>query len=452
MPVPPSSEAQPALAGDGRPEPLALGDFRLLAKVGGGSQGAVYRARQLSRNRTVALKLLTGAPTYRPAAAARFARESALLARLDHPGVVRLHGVGGEGGFHYFATEFVEGMSAKALLGRLNVPFPPAVAVRLARRCAEALSHASARGVTHRDVKPGNLLVGPGGTVKLTDWGLAKPTEPDVNLTAEHAILGTLRYAPPEQFRDARQSDRRSDIYALGGTLYEMLTGRLPFPGEDWSAVLAAKDVGAFVPASEATPAVPPGLDAVLVRMLAPNPAARYPDYDPLLRDLHAIGLPDEPLDPAAFAGADAEPVAATGPRLRVLVIHDDGKYIPLVQHALLAAGIPHDLTTVEDGRDAPTAVERDRQAGWMPEPDAVILGLTSPTRTSMRVLDEVGRGVLRPPAVLWMSRSPDGASVLRGLGSGVGVWATTFGDLEPLSAALREAHAAVAGGSSDPR
>jgi CheY-like chemotaxis protein len=185
---------------------------------------------------------------------------------------------------------------------------------------------------------------------------------------------------------------------------------------------------------------VPRALDAVLARMLTADPAARYPDYGPLLRDLAAVGLPDESPDAVPLADPPAAPV---GPRLRVLVVYDDAKYIPLAQHALLAAGVPHDLTTVEDGRHTPAAVARDRRTGWGTEPDAVILGLTSPTSTSLRVLDAV-RGSGRTPAVLWLSRSPDGAAMLRGLGLGVGVWATTFGDLEPLGAALSEAHTAA--------
>lgn len=433
----------------GVPEPLALGDFRLLERVGGGTQGAVYRARQLAPGRTVALKLLAGNSAFRPASAARFAREAAVLARLGHPGVARCLGVGGERGFGYFALEFVDGPSVKALLGRTGGPLSPATAVYLARRCAEALAHASGRGVAHRDVKPGNILVAP-GIVKLTDWGLAKPADTGEDLTAEHSVLGTLRYAPPEQFRDARKADRRSDIYALGGTLYEMLTGRVPFPGEDWPAVLAAKEVGAFAPAGALNPAVPLALDRILARMLAPDPAARYPDYGPLLGDLGAAGLPDEPSGLPTLApevGSTGSVPADVGiPRLRVLLVYDDPKYVPLAQHALFSAGVPHELGAVEDGRDAPAAA-RDWRAGWGRGPDVVVLGLTSPTHMSVRVLEAARGGPGRTPVVLWVSRSPDGATLLRGLGLGVGVWATGFADLDPLGDALRETHAALAGG-----
>ncbi|MBN9122291.1 MAG: serine/threonine protein kinase, partial [Planctomycetes bacterium] len=320
-------------------------------------------------------------------------------------------------------------------------------------RCAEALAHAAARGVIHRDVKPGNVLIGPGGAVKLIDWGLGKPAGGDAGLTAEHSVLGTLRYAPPEQFRDARRADQRSDIYALGGTLYELLTGRLPFPGDEWPAVLAAKETGALAPASAANPAVPPCLDRVLARMLAPDPADRYLDYAPLIRDLDGIGLADEQPDPRAFAKPDRERPTPPGPRLRVLLVYDAAKYIPLAQHALFAAGVPHDLATVEDGHDAPAAVARDGPAGWGFDPDAVFLGLTSPTHASLRVLGAVRAAAGRhAPAVVWMSLSPDGAALLNGLDLGTGVWATGFADVEPLGTVLRDVYAAVTGGSSTPR
>jgi hypothetical protein len=402
----------------------------------------VYRAHQIGRERTVALKVLVGTAAARPAAVTRFARESALLARLDHPGIVRCLGVGEEDGFHYFATEFVDGPSASTLLRRAGGPLVPAVALGLTRRCAEGLAHASARGIVHRDVKPGNLLVGPGGAVKLTDWGLAKPAGSDTGLTGERTILGTIRYAPPEQFRAARRADRRSDIYALGGTLYELLTGQVPFPGEDWAAVLAAKEAGAFAPASEVNPALPPGPDRVLARMLAPDPTDRYPDYDPLIRDLDAVGPSDAQLDPALLRIPADERPGAPGRPLRVLVVYDAAKYIPLAQHALFAAGVPHELAAVEDGREAPGMVARKLQAGGEFGPDVLVLGLTCPTHTSLRVLDEMrGR-----PTVLWMSRSPDGAALLRGLNRGIGVWATGFAALEPLSAALRAVYAEVVG------
>ncbi|MBN9122292.1 MAG: protein kinase, partial [Planctomycetes bacterium] len=125
---PGDTAAPPPSAGGHGPEPLALGDFRLLARVGGGTQGAVYRAHQLGRDRTVALKVLAGSASYRPAAVARFAREAALLARFDHPGVVRFLGVGDEDGFGYFATEFVDGPSAATLLRRADSPLAPAAA------------------------------------------------------------------------------------------------------------------------------------------------------------------------------------------------------------------------------------------------------------------------------------------------------------------------------------
>lgn len=428
-----------------RPEAVALGDFRIRSRIGAGAQGAVYLAHQISLGRPVALKVLDGGAARRPTLVARFAREAALLGRLDHPNVVRCYGAGAERGFHYFAMEYVDGWDAAALLRRAG-RLAPADALRVAARCAEALGHAAARRVVHRDVKPGNVLVGRQGEVKLTDWGAARPTDGDHALTGEHMLMGTLRYVAPEQFRDPRRADHRSDMYALGGVLYELLTGRVPFPGEDWVSVLRAKETGAFAPAGALNPAVPRRCEAALARMLAPDPADRHPDYDGLIADLGAAAPASGRPDPALFDRwavplADG-PAVGSGPRLNVLLVYDEAEYLPLVEYALHAAEVPHDLRAVEDGRDAVASVARGRGA----RPDVLILGLTSPTQASLRVLTEARCD--RPPGALpvsGLSTSPDGADLLRGLDLGSSSWVAGFGDLGPLSQALRAAYAGVA-------
>ncbi len=320
-PVPPGSPPQVTpLPRDGvgcrEPEAVVLGDFRIHGRIGCGTQGAVYHAHQLSHDRPVALKLLAGGSAPSATAVARFRRQAALLARLDHPGVVRCYGAGAEPGFDYLALEYVAGRDAATLLRRAGGTLPAPDALHVARRCAEALSHAAARHVVHRDVKSSNILVGRGGEVKLADWGAAKPTDADHTLTGEHMILGTVRYAAPEQVRDARRADHRSDIYALGGVLYELLTGRVPFPGGDWFEVLRAKEETALTPASEVNPAVPRRCDPILARMLVPDPAGRYPDYDALIADLGGVGLASEPPDLTALGGWADESAAVAGPRL----------------------------------------------------------------------------------------------------------------------------------------
>ena len=429
--VPPSPRGAPAAVPE--LEAVALGDFRIRARVGTGSQGAVYLAHQVSHDRPVALKLLAGGARPSSTAVARFRRQAALLARLDHPGVVRCYGSGAEPGFDYLALEYIDGLDATTLLRRAGGTLPLADALHLVIRCAEALAHAAGRHVVHRDVKPGNVLVGRCGAVKLTDWGAAKPTDGGPALTGEHMVLGTVRYAAPEQVRDARRADHRSDLYALGGVLYELLTGRVPFAGDDWLAILRAKEETPLTPPSAVRPGIPPQLDAVLARMLAPDPADRYPDYGSLIRDLEEIGAARE--RPGGWTD-DTPPPAAAAPRLDVLLVFDEAEYVPLVQHALHAAGVPHDLSVVEDGHHAPAAAARQRR------PDVLVLGLTSPTETSLRALAGVrGPASTAAPRVCGLSRSPDGAALLRGLSDSVGVWVTGFADLTPLSAALRAIH-----------
>lgn len=436
--LPPDGPGRPLApaAGSGRrPEAVELGDFRIRGLLGTGTQGIVYLAHQASRDRPVALKVLAGRAA-RAATTARFRRQAALLARLDHPAVVRCYGAGAEPGFDYLALEYVAGVDAAALLRRAGGTLAPADALAIARRSAEGLAHAAARHVIHRDLKPANVLVGWCGAVKLIDWGAAKPTDEDHGLTGEHVVIGTVRYAAPEQVRDARRADRRSDIYALGVVLYELLTGRVPYTGDDWLATLLAKEEEAPPPPSGVNPAVPARFDAVLARMLAPDPADRYPDYESLIGDLDGLGLARE-RPGAAFgdwAGGPAT-VPAPGPPLAVLLVYDEGEYVPLVQHALHAAGVPYDLTLVEDGREAAAAARGRR-------PDVLILGLTSPTEASVRVLAGVrGAAPAAAPAVYGVSRSPDGAALLRGLCAGAGVWVTGFADLAPLSEAVREVY-----------
>lgn len=429
-----------------------MGDFHIRDKIGTGTQGAVYRAHQISRGRPVALKVFSGDAAQRPQVAARFAREAAVLARLDHPGIVRCYGAGAEHGFRYFAMEYIDGWTAAALIQGAGGKLAPADALHIALRCAEALGYAAARHVIHRDVKPGNILLGRRGEVKLTDWGLAKPTDGDHALTGENTCMGTLRYVAPEQIRDARRADQRSDVYALGGVLYELLTGRVPFPESNWVDALRAKEDASFPLAGDVNPAVPRRCDAVLSRMLAPDPARRFPDYEQLSGALRAVGPVSDRLDLGSLIDrqeAGTRPLKECSRPLRVLLVYDEADYVPLVQHALHAAGVPHDLSAVEDGHLAGNSVARDRGASG---PDVLVLGLTSPTQASLRMLTEVRGGPARDEvAVCGLSQSPDGAALLRTLGLGVSPWVTGFIDLKPLSEAFRSIHASASGATKPP-
>jgi serine/threonine-protein kinase len=252
-----------------------LGDFRLLKKLGEGGMGTVYKARQLSMDRDVALKVLPKNLAKDKDFVERFYREARSSAKLDHPNIVRGIAVGEERGFHYFAMEFVDGDTSEKLLteqGKLKV----GDAVKIAIDIAHALDHAHSKGMVHRDIKPENILITRDGTVKLADLGLAKQTDENSSLTQTGSGFGTPYYMPPEQARNAKYVDNRSDLYALGATLYHLLTGKLPFEGETAIEILTAKEEGQHTPARRTNVEIPELLDLVIDKMMARDPKARY--------------------------------------------------------------------------------------------------------------------------------------------------------------------------------
>jgi Protein kinase domain/Domain of unknown function (DUF4384) len=256
-----------------------LDDFRPIELLGRGGMGDVYKAWQKSMDRPVALKLLSKRLAGDKAFVARFYREARMSARLDHPNVVRGLAVGQAGGRHYFAMEFVDGESLDKLLAK-SVTFSVREVLRIALDVAQALEHTHARGLVHRDVKPANILITRTGSVKLADFGLAKSLASDP-LTQIGDVFGTPEYMPPEQRDLVADVDQRSDIYALGATLYYLLTGRrLPAGGR-----------GSYAPASEINPDVPPKVESLMERMLAPLPEARFQTARELIRAIEETRL-----------------------------------------------------------------------------------------------------------------------------------------------------------------
>jgi serine/threonine-protein kinase len=280
-PPPPS----PARKSTGIQKTSMLGDFRLVARLGEGGMGTVYRARQISRPRDVALKVLSKQVAARPGFVERFHREGRLLARLDHPHIIRCYAVGESHGFHYLAMEFASGGSISSWLNKLG-RFNIVDAMHVILACAKALAHAHGLGMIHRDIKPDNMLLTSDGVVKLTDLGLAKAADDSLDLTRTGIGIGTPIYAAPEQARDAKRVDGRSDLYALGCVLYHLLAGRPPFEAKNLLDLLLAKEKGTFTPIRRLVPEAPEGLDRILTRLLAYLPEQRYPDCDELIDDL----------------------------------------------------------------------------------------------------------------------------------------------------------------------
>jgi len=269
-----------------------LGEYRILRRLGEGGMGAVYLGYDGKHDRQVALKVLNDHLASNQNYIDRFYREAKSGALLNHPNIVRTYSVGQDRATHkiYLVMEYVDGPSAHAILaqkGRLAV----GDAVHIALDVARALEHAHSRNIVHRDIKPDNVLITRSGVAKLGDLGLAKRTDEASHLTAARQGFGTTAYMPYEQALKAKSVDGRSDIYALGATLFHLLTGQVPFPGENHLEVVEKKDKGYFRLASVVNPAVPVALDTILGRMLARQPRDRYQTASELIIDLERSHL-----------------------------------------------------------------------------------------------------------------------------------------------------------------
>ncbi|MEZ5990460.1 MAG: protein kinase [Planctomycetota bacterium] len=307
--------------------PDRLGEFRLLERIGVGGMGVVYLARQESLGREVALKLVRPEHLYFPGARERFQREVEAVARLDHPGIVRVYQVGEENGIPYFTMELARGTSLAQLVEALAERDPGRLAgadlaeawrdlagrtavaagerdtgshaleelfrgsyvqcvARIVLQVAEALAHAHARGVLHRDVKASNVMLTPDGRVLLLDFGLAWTEGADA-LTRSGAMLGSLPYMAPEQVRgDNAAIDERTDVHGLGVLLYELLTLRLPHAARDGERLRQQILQGELDPPSRRNPLVARDVETVCMQALAPEPDRRYRDAGSFARDL----------------------------------------------------------------------------------------------------------------------------------------------------------------------
>ncbi len=276
----------PSASGAERDSPLAgrtVGPYRVESRVGGGGMGVVYRATDMRLGRTVALKFLAARLHADPTARQRLREEARAVAALDHPHVASVFDVGEtDDGQDYVAMAFYEGETLEARIAR--GPLAPDDAAEIARQIASGLGAAHRAGIVHRDVKPANvMLVGEPARAKVLDFGIAKTEE--VNLTRTGESVGTALYMSPEQLR-GDPTDARSDVWALGAVLYEMLSGRRPFGGSYAAAIGYAVLHEEPAPLAEA---VPGGLRAVVQRCLAKAPEARYASMDALEADLGAV-------------------------------------------------------------------------------------------------------------------------------------------------------------------
>src|SRR5205823_2904340 len=274
-----------------------LGNYRILEQIGAGGQGTVYKATDTRLGRAVVIKVLPPELTVKEANVKRFEREARLASALDHPNICTIFDLNEIGGVHFIAMQFVEGQNVRQLVnGR---PLDLRSALSIAIQVADALAAAHARGIIHRDIKAGNVMVTDSGQVKVLDFGLAKLLDTEgteqasgaqrMDLTEVGVPYGTATYAAPEQARGDKV-DHRADIFSTGVLLYEMLTGIWPFQGKTLVDVRHAVLHASPKPLAAARPeATPPRLQQILDRALAKEPRDRYQKIDVLRDDLRAV-------------------------------------------------------------------------------------------------------------------------------------------------------------------
>lgn len=268
-----------------------LGHFHLEEFVGGGGMGAVFRGTDEMLGRTVAIKVLSPQQGSDEETTRRFRHEAQSTARLDHDHIARVYYVGVDRGWHYIVLEYVEGENLRDLV-MINGPLPFADVISYTIQISEALDHASGRDVVHRDIKPSNVLITRRKQAKLVDMGLARLHQvdnPEDDLTASGVTLGTFDYISPEQARDPRIADVRSDLYSLGCTVYFMLTGRPPFPQGTVLQKLLQHQGEAPPDPRRFRPDVPEAICGVTSKLLAKNPGHRYQHPQDLIHELLAV-------------------------------------------------------------------------------------------------------------------------------------------------------------------
>jgi WD40 repeat protein/tRNA A-37 threonylcarbamoyl transferase component Bud32 len=262
-----------------------IGDYDLLEELARGGMGVVFKARQRSLGRIVAVKLMLGGDFATAEARARFRGEAAAAAQLQHPNIVAIHEIGEHEGQPYFSMDYIEGQTlADRVVGG---PLPAELAARYLARVADAVEHAHQRGVLHRDLKPSNVMVDGLDEPRVTDFGLAKQMQGSGGLTATGAMLGSPAFAAPEQVRgEGNAVGVGADVYALGALLYQLLTGRPPFQGGNVQAVLRQVLETDPVSPRVLNPSVPADLETVCLKCLEKEPARRYPSARVMAEEL----------------------------------------------------------------------------------------------------------------------------------------------------------------------
>ncbi len=263
-----------------------FGDYELIERIACGGMGMVYKARQISLNRIVAIKMILAGQFASDDEVQRFYGEAQAAANLDHPGIVPVFDVGSCDNQHYFSMGFVDGESLAAKLKKEG-PLPPRVAAKYVIKIAAAAQFAHEHGIVHRDLKPGNVLLDKSGEPRISDFGLAKRVEADSALTATGMVMGTPCYMPPEQASGKlEQITASADVYSLGAILYALITGRPPFDGNNAMETLMQVVHEEPISPRQIVATVPKDLEAICLKCLEKEPPDRYPTAAELAADL----------------------------------------------------------------------------------------------------------------------------------------------------------------------
>jgi serine/threonine-protein kinase len=277
---------------------FSIPGYQVIGKIGKGSMGMVYKAKQLSVDRVVAIKVLLDSLAQNKEFIKRFEREAKIAARLAHNNIVNAIDAGEVDGHYFFVMEYVEGDTIKDKLDK-NMTFDEKETLRIILAVAEALKHAHSRGLIHRDIKPENIILTRDGGVKLADLGLARITDDEKwGLSEAGMAIGTPYYISPEQVRGQTNIDIRADIYSLGATLYHMVTGRVPYGGDTPNEVMR-KHVDpkvSMVPPDHLNTNISGGLGMVVETMMAKNLEHRYQSPDDLILDLKCLMRDESPM------------------------------------------------------------------------------------------------------------------------------------------------------------
>lgn len=258
--------------------------YQILERIGGGGMAVVYKARCTLLNRIVAVKVLRHQFAVDEEFVRRFRREAQAAASLSHPNIVNIYDVGQENDIYFIVMEYVEGETLKDFIER-EAPLEPARAVNITRQIANALYHAHYNKIIHRDIKPHNVLISKDGRIKVADFGIARAVTSNTQTFSRNSLVGSVHYFSPEQAK-GKLATEQSDLYSLGIVLYEMLTKTLPFDG-DSPVSIALKHIQQTVPpATRYNPSVPPGLQAILDKLLAKDQSQRYESVIELLSAL----------------------------------------------------------------------------------------------------------------------------------------------------------------------